>query len=87
MNKLYITTPLYYVNYEPHIGHAYTTILADVINRYYKSIGYETFMLTGTDEHGLKVQQAAIKNNVSPKKHVDDYVMRFKKIWSKLHIE
>ena len=87
MNKLYITTPLYYVNDEPHIGHAYTTILADVINRYYKSIGYETFMLTGTDEHGLKVQQAAIKNNVSPQKHVDDYVIRFKKIWSKLHIE
>ena len=87
MKKLYITTPLYYVNDEPHIGHAYTTILADVINRYYQSIGYQTFMLTGTDEHGLKVQQAAIKNNVIPKKHVDDYVQRFKEIWEKLNIK
>ena len=87
MKKLYITTPLYYVNDEPHIGHAYTTILADVINRYYQSIGYKTFMLTGTDEHGLKVQQAAIKNNVTPKQHVDDYVQRFKEIWEKLNIK
>lgn len=87
MEKIYITTPLYYVNDEPHIGHAYTTILADVINRYYQSIGYKTFMLTGTDEHGLKVQQAAIKNNVTPKQHVDDYVNRFKEIWKKLNIK
>jgi len=87
MKKLYITTPLYYVNDEPHIGHAYTTILADVINRYYQSIGFKTFMLTGTDEHGLKVQQAAIKNNVTPQEHVDDYVQRFKEIWEKLNIK
>ena len=87
MNKFYITTPLYYVNDEPHIGHAYTTILADVINRYNKSIGYDTFLLTGTDEHGLKVQQAANKNNVSPQNHVNDYVTRFKKTWKKLNIK
>ena len=87
MKKKYITTPLYYVNDEPHIGHAYTTILADVINRYYKLIGYNTFFLTGTDEHGLKVQQAAFKNNQSPQKHVDMYVEKFKKIWNKLNIK
>ena len=73
MKKFYITTPLYYVNDEPHIGHAYTTILADVIARIYKMQGYEVFFLTGTDEHGQKVQEAASKKNVSPKNHVDKY--------------
>ena len=87
MNKFYITTPLYYVNDEPHIGTAYTTILADVLNRYYKSIGYDTFFLTGTDEHGQKVQEAANKNNISPKEHVDKVVKRFKNVWNKLDIK
>ena len=77
MDKFYITTPLYYVNDEPHIGHAYTTILADVLNRYYKSIGYDTFFLTGTDEHGQKVQEAAENNNILPKEHVNSVVKRF----------
>ena len=86
MTKKYITTPIYYVNDEPHIGHAYTTILADVMNRYYKSIGYNTFFLTGTDEHGLKVQQAAQKKNVDPQNHVDKHVAAFKNIWKKLNI-
>tara|TARA_B000000532_G_C18575715_1_gene280437 strand:- start:185 stop:373 length:189 start_codon:yes stop_codon:yes gene_type:complete len=61
LKKFYITTPLYYVNDEPHIGHAYTTILADVINKYYKTMGYDTFFLTGTDEHGQKVEEASKK--------------------------
>ena len=87
MNKFYITTPLYYVNDEPHIGHAYTTILADVIARYYKSKGYNTFFLTGTDEHGQKVQEAAKRNNVTPKEHVDKFVNRFKDTWKKLDIK
>jgi len=87
MKKFYITTPIYYVNDEPHIGHAYTTILADVINRYYKGIGYHTFFLTGTDEHGLKVQQAAQKNKISPQIHVNKHVEAFQKIWKKLNIE
>jgi|TARA_Y100000996_G_C22539673_1_gene649518 methionyl-tRNA synthetase len=87
MNKFYITTPIYYVNDEPHIGHAYTTILADVINRYYKGIGYKTFFLTGTDEHGLKVQQAAQKNKISEQEHVDKHVEAFKNIWEKLNIK
>jgi len=87
MKKFYITTPIYYVNDEPHIGHAYTTILADVINRYYKGIGYKTFFLTGTDEHGLKVQQAAQKNKKTPQNHVDQHVEAFQKIWKKLNIK
>jgi len=87
MDKFYITTPLYYVNDEPHIGTAYTTILADVLNRYYKSIGYDTFFLTGTDEHGQKVQEAANKNNISPKEHVDKVVKRFKNVWNNLDIK
>ena len=71
MNKFYITTPIYYVNDEPHIGHAYTTILADVISRSQKMQGKDVFFLTGTDEHGQKVQEAAKRNNISPKEHVD----------------
>ena len=58
-NYFYITTPIYYVNDKPHIGHAYTTILADVISRYKRKLGEETFFLTGLDEHGQKVQEAA----------------------------
>jgi len=87
MSKLYITTPLYYVNDEPHIGHAYTTILADVISRIYRMQNNDVFFLTGTDEHGQKVQEAADKRNVSPKDHVNEYVKRFKDTWNKLHID
>ena len=86
MKKFYITTPIYYVNDEPHIGHAYTTILADVLARFHKIQGDDVFFLTGTDEHGQKVQEAALKRNISPKKHVDEYVLRFKKTWEKLNI-
>ena len=74
MKTFYITTPIYYVNDEPHIGHAYTTILADVISRAQKIQGNDVFFLTGTDEHGQKIQEAAKKNNIDPQKHVDDYV-------------
>ena len=65
MQKLYITTPLYYVNDKPHIGHAYTTILADVLARYNQLMGKDVFFLTGTDEHGQKVQEAADKSGVT----------------------
>ena len=78
MNKFYITTPLYYVNDEPHIGHAYTTILADVINRYYKSINYDTFFLTGTDEHGQKVEKAAVIAGEEPQFFVNKMSKNFK---------
>ena len=86
MNKFYITTPLYYVNDEPHIGHAYTTILADVISRIHKIQDIDVYFLTGTDEHGQKVQEAAERRKVSPKIHVDEYVNRFKSVWEKLNI-
>ena len=59
MSRFYLTTPLYYVNAEPHLGHAYTTVLADVLARYHRLMGDETLFLTGTDEHGQKVEQAA----------------------------
>jgi len=87
MAKFYITTPLYYVNDKPHIGHAYTTILADVLARYHRIMGDEVYFLTGTDEHGQKVQEAAANRNVDPKKHVDDFVKRFQELWEKLHID
>ena len=87
MSKFYITTPLYYVNDEPHIGHAYTTILADVLSRYHRIQGDDVFFLTGTDEHGQKVQEAAEKRNVKPFDHVNEYVKRFKDVWKKLNID
>ena len=87
MEKFYITTPLYYVNDEPHIGHAYTTILADVISRFQKRSGKDVYFLTGTDEHGQKVQEAASKRNVDPQQHANEYVERFKNAWTNLDIQ
>ena len=86
MANFYLTTPLYYVNDKPHIGHAYTTILADVLARYHRIMGDEVFFLTGTDEHGQKVQEAAEIRNVEPNTHVDEYVKRFQMLWSRLDI-
>lgn len=86
--RFYVSTPIYYVNDKPHIGHAYTTILADVLARYHKLIDGEqgVFFLTGVDEHGQKVQQAAEKRGVSPQAHCDEYHERFKELWEKLEI-
>ena len=84
--KFYITTPIYYVNDVPHIGHAYTTIAADVLARYRRLRGEDVFFLTGTDEHGQKVQQAAAKRRVSPQQHADELVARFKSLWERLQI-
>ena len=84
--SFYITTPIYYANDRPHIGHAYTTILADVINRYHRLLGYETFFLTGTDEHGQKVEQAARQRGVTPQQQVDEFHVRFKELWERLDI-
>ena len=86
MNKFYITTPIYYVNDKPHIGHAYTTILADVIARYNRLQNKKVFFLTGLDEHGQKVQEAAKKNGLDPKTHCDNMAPRFKNLWNKLNI-
>ncbi len=84
--KFYVTTPIYYVNDVPHIGHAYTTIAADVIARYKRLEGFEVFFLTGTDEHGQKVQQAAGKLGIRPEEHVDRLHQRFKELWTRLNI-
>mgnify|MGYP002725442549 FL=1 len=85
--KFYITTPIYYVNDKPHIGHAYTTILADVLARYHRAAGEDVFYLTGLDEHGQKVQQAAEERGVDPKQHCDDMAPQFLELWEKLHIQ
>ncbi|GAB6066182.1 methionine--tRNA ligase [Aquifex pyrophilus] len=85
--KFYVTTPIYYVNDVPHIGHAYTTIAADTIARYYRMRDYDVFFLTGTDEHGLKIQKKAEELGISPKELVDRNAERFKKLWEFLKIE
>jgi len=86
-NNYFITTPIYYVNDKPHIGHAYTTILADVLSRFHRTVGDDVFFLTGLDEHGLKVQQAADEKGISPQQHCDEMAPRFTNLWDKLHIQ
>ncbi|KAA3635898.1 MAG: methionine--tRNA ligase [Calditrichaeota bacterium] len=83
----YITTPIYYVNDKPHIGHAYTTISADMISRFHKLAGRDTFFLTGTDEHGNKVAEAAAKANLSEIEFCDKTVATFQNAWNNLTIE
>ncbi len=85
-NTFYITTPIYYVNDKPHIGHAYTTVLADVLARYHRLLGVPTWFLTGTDEHGQKVQRAADKAGLTPKEQADRTVVNFQDLWKKLEI-
>ena len=87
MKNYYITTPIYYVNDKPHIGHAYTTILADTLSRFRQLINQKTFFLTGLDEHGLKVQQAAEKNEANPQDHCDTMAPAFLELWKKLNIQ
>ena len=82
----YITTPIYYVNARPHLGHAYTTIAADVTCRYNRMQGRETFFLTGTDEHGDKIVQAARDENLTPKQYADKISNLFKSLWPELNI-
>lgn len=85
-NTFYITTPIYYVNDVPHIGHAYTTIAADVLSRYWRLRGREVFFLTGLDEHGQKVQQAAAKAGIDPQAHCDKLTPQFQDLWKRLNI-
>jgi methionyl-tRNA synthetase len=85
-NTFYITTPIYYVNDVPHIGHAYTTIAADVLARYWRLRGRDVFFLTGLDEHGQKVQQAAAKAGVDPQAHCDRLAPQFQQLWRRLDI-
>ncbi|MBI5639967.1 MAG: methionine--tRNA ligase [Nitrospirae bacterium] len=87
MNKrFYVTTPIYYVNDVPHIGHAYTTLAADILSRYHRLRGYEVFFLTGTDEHGQKVEKAARERGLHPKEHADRMVENFMGLWKVLNI-
>jgi len=83
----YITTPIYYVNDVPHIGHAYTTVAADVLARYKKLCGYDVLFSTGTDEHGQKIDQSAKKLKITPQQLVDQVVLKFKNLWPLLNIK
>ncbi len=85
-SKYYVTTPIYYVNDKPHIGHSYTTILADVLANYHRLLDVPTHFLTGTDEHGQKVQQAAEANGITPQEQCDQTVIRFQELWKRLEI-
>ncbi len=84
--KYYLTTPIYYTNQAPHIGTAYTTIAADILARYYRQQGEKVLFLTGTDEHGEKIAQAAKEQNKSPQEFVDQIVEKFKQTWQALNI-
>jgi len=84
--KYYVTTPIYYVNDVPHIGHAYTTIAADVLARWERLKGKDVFFLTGTDEHGKKIEEAAKASGKDPKVFVDEIVSKFKEAWKVLNI-
>jgi methionyl-tRNA synthetase len=84
--RYYLTTPIYYVNDAPHIGHAYTTVVADALARWHRLLGDDTFFLTGTDEHGLKVQRAAEANGVTPQEWSDRTSERFREAWKLLDI-
>jgi methionyl-tRNA synthetase len=85
--SFYITTPIYYVNDVPHIGHAYTTIIADAVSRYKKLKGFDVFFLTGTDEHGQKIEKSASERGITPIELADQVVGRFKNLWEALDID
>lgn len=85
--KFYITTPIYYANAKPHIGHAYTTVAADVLARFHKLQDEETFLLTGMDEHGLKIQKAAEAQNKNQQEFVDELAAVFRDLWKQLNVE
>ena len=86
-NKFYVTTPIYYPSGKFHIGTAYTTVLADSLKRYHKLKGEDTYMLTGTDEHGQKIQEVAEKNNKTPQEYVDEMAAQAKELWDKMKID
>ena len=86
-SKFFVTTPVYYVNDIPHIGHTYTTVAADVVARFWKQLGYDARLLTGTDEHGAKIAAAAKNHNKEPKEYADEISAEFKKAWQLLDID
>lgn len=87
MSKYFVTTPIYYVNDVPHIGHTYTTVAADVVTRFWKQKGLDAKLLTGTDEHGAKIAEAAKNHNESPQTYADKIASEFKKSWDLLNID
>ena len=84
--KFYITTPIYYVNARPHIGHAYTTIACDTIARRQRMLGADTFFLTGTDEHGQKIERAAQAAGKTPQQYADEISAEFRNLWKRMGI-
>lgn len=86
MKKFYVTTPIYYASGSPHVGHTYTTVVADILARYHRLIGDKTFFATGMDEHGAKIEEKAIEIGKKPQKFVDEIATQFKKAWDKLNI-
>jgi len=86
VQRFFISTPIFYVNAKPHLGHAYTAIVADCLARYHRLMGHETFFLTGTDEHGDKIVQAAEKAGSTPREYVDEISGLFKALWPELNI-
>jgi methionyl-tRNA synthetase len=87
MKRFYVTTPIYYVNSHPHLGHLYTTIVADAIARYKRQRGFSTFFLTGTDEHGQNIERAAAGAGLHVKQHVDNYVAEFQEAFARFHLD
>jgi methionyl-tRNA synthetase len=86
VSRFYLTTPIYYVNAKPHLGHAYTTIVGDALARWHRLLGDDVHYLTGTDEHGLKIQQAAEKAGQTPQQFADDIAPQFVQAWERLNI-
>ena len=86
MDRFYITTPIYYVNGRPHLGHAYSTLVADSLARFHRAMGRDTFFLTGTDEHGDKIVQAAEKAGITPQELVDANTATFRDLWARMGI-
>src|SRR5271156_142881 len=84
--KFYLTTPIYYVNARPHIGHAYTTIAADVLARRHRLLGEDTFFLTGTDEHGQKIERSAAAAGMPPQQFTDQVAAEFQHLWDRMGI-
>jgi methionyl-tRNA synthetase len=84
--RFYITTPIYYPNGEPHLGHAYTTLCADLVARYHRLAGHDTFLLTGTDEHGVKMVKTAAEKGVTPQQLADQNVAVFEELWKELNV-
>ena len=87
MKTFYVTTPIYYVNREPHLGSLYTTIVADCLKRHKQQRGCETFFLTGTDEHGINIQRIAERAGITPRQHADHIAELFQRMFAMFHLD